>query len=147
MAYRLNGRKMFVKASWFPIADFYRSTPTAESYERDLRLFRDGNFNMLVNFTVVEKPEFYDLCDRLGIWWWWSFRFRNTGRSRFWTKATRLREPFLKQAALQVAEIVTALRNHPSVVEYAPLAEAHEEGGRMEQWGRTSRVTTRSRRR
>ena len=22
---------------------------------------------MTVNFTVVEKPEFYDLCDRLGI--------------------------------------------------------------------------------
>ena len=67
MAYRLNGRRMFVKASWFPIADFYRSTPTAESYERDLRLFRDGNFNLLVNFTVVEKAEFYELCDRLGI--------------------------------------------------------------------------------
>jgi beta-mannosidase len=126
MAYRLNGRKMFVKASWFPIADFYRSTPTAESYERDLRLFRDGNFDMLVNFTVVEKPEFYDLCDRLGIMVVVELPFPQYGPQRVLDKGNPMREPFLKQARLQVGEIVTALRNHPSVVEYAPLAEAHE---------------------
>ena len=40
MAYWLNGKKMFIKASWFSIEDFYRSTPNAESYERDLRLLR-----------------------------------------------------------------------------------------------------------
>ncbi len=67
MAYHVNGKKLFIQASWFPIENFYRSTPTREDYERDLRLFRDGNFNLLVNFTVVEKPEFYDLCDELGI--------------------------------------------------------------------------------
>jgi hypothetical protein len=35
----------------------------------------------------------------------------------------------MKQARLQVSEIVTALRNHPSIVEWAPLAEAHEKAG------------------
>ena len=129
MAYRLNGRKMFVKASWFPIADFYRSTPTAESYERDLRLFRDGNFNLLVNFTVVEKPEFYDLCDRLGILVVVELPFPQYGPQRVLDQGNPMREPFLKQAGLQVREIVTALRNHPSVVEWAPLAEAHEKAG------------------
>jgi beta-mannosidase len=129
MAYRLNGRKMFVKASWFPIADFYRSTPTSESYERDLRLFRDGNFDMLVNFTVVEKPEFYDLCDRLGIMVVVELPFPQYGPQHVLDKGNPMREPFLKQARLQVAEIVTALRNHPSVMEYAPLAEAHEKAG------------------
>jgi beta-mannosidase len=129
MAYRLNGRKMFVKASWFPIADFYRSTPTAESYERDLRLFRDGNFNLLVNFTVVEKPEFYDLCDRLGILVVVELPFPQYGPQQVMDQGNPLREPFLKQAGLQVREIVTALRNHPSVVEWAPLAEAHEKAG------------------
>ncbi len=129
MAYRLNGRKMFVKASWFPIADFYRSTPTAESYERDLRLFRDGNFNLLVNFTVVEKPDFYDLCDRLGILVVVELPFPQYGPQSVMDQGNPMREPFLKQAGLQVREIVTALRNHPSVVEWAPLAEAHEKAG------------------
>ena len=56
MAYHVNGQKLFIKASWFPIENFYRSTPTHEDYERDLRLFRNANYNLLVNFTVVEKP-------------------------------------------------------------------------------------------
>ena len=129
MAYRLNGRRMFVKASWFPIADFYRSTPTAESYERDLRLFRDGNFNLLVNFTVVEKAEFYELCDRLGILVVVELPFPQYGPQQVMDQGNPLRESFLKQAGLQVREIVTALRNHPSVVEWAPLAEAHEKAG------------------
>ncbi len=132
MAYWLNGKKMFVKASWFSIEDFYRSTPTAESYERDLRLFRDANFNLLVNFTVVEKPAFYDLCDRLGILVVAELPFSQFGPIQILDKDSPRREPFLKQANLQVSQIVTELRNHPSIVEWAPLAEAHEKAG---EWG------------
>ena len=129
MAYRLNGKKMFMKASWFSMEDFYRSTPTAESYERDLRLFRDGNFNMLVNFTVVEKPEFYDLCDRLGILDVVELPFEQFGPQQILGMDNPRREPYMKQATSQVRQIITALRNHPSVVEWAPLAEAHEKAG------------------
>jgi len=129
MAYWLNGKKIFIKASWFSIEDFYRATPTAESYERDLRLFRDGNFNLLVNFTVVEKPEFYDLCDRLGILVVEELPFNQFGPQHIIDRDSPRREPSMKQARLQVAEIVTALRNHPSIVEWAPLAEAHEKAG------------------
>jgi len=132
MAYWLNGKKMFVKASWFSIEDFYRATPTAENYERDLRLYRDGNFNLLVNFTVVEKPEFYDLCDRLGILVVEELPFLQFGPQQIVAKDSPRREPYMKQARLQVTEIVTALRNHPSIVEWAPLAEAHEKAG---EWG------------
>jgi beta-mannosidase len=129
MAYWLNGKKMFVKASWFSMEDFYRSTPTAESYERDLRLFRDANFNLLVNFTVVEKPAFYDLCDRLGILVVAELPFSQFGPLQILDKDSPRRAPFLKQANLQVTQIVTELRNHPSIVEWAPLAEAHEKAG------------------
>src|ERR1035437_2992778 len=132
MAYRLNGKKMFTKASWFSIEDFYRATPTAESYERDLSLFRDGNFNMLVNFTVVEKPELYDLCDRLGILDVVELPFSQFGPQHVLDKDNPRREPYLKEAKSEVAQIVTLLRNHPSVVEWAPLAEAHEKAG---EWG------------
>jgi beta-mannosidase len=132
MAYWLNGKKVFIKASWFSIEDFYRATPNAESYERDLRLYRDGNFNLLVNFTVVEKPEFYDLCDRLGILVVEELPFLQFGPQHIIDRDSPRREPYMKQARLQVSQIVTALRNHPSIVEWAPLAEAHEKAG---EWG------------
>jgi len=129
MAYWLNGKKIFIRASWFPIEDFYRSTPKPEDYERDLQVFRDGNFNMLVNYTVMEKPKFYDLCDRLGILIVTQMPFSQFGGYQLLDRDNPRREPFLQQARLQVSEIVTALRNHPSLVEWAPLAEAHEKGG------------------
>ncbi len=132
MAYWLNGKKMFAKASWFSMEDFYRSTPTRESYERDLRLMRDGNFNMLVNFTIVEKPEFYDLCDRLGILDVVELPFEQFGPQQIVAMDNPRRDIYLKEAESQVRQIITMLRNHPSVVEWAPLAEAHEKAG---EWG------------
>lgn len=126
MAYTLNGRRLFIKGSWFPIADFYPSTPTKESYERDLRLARNANLNMLVNFTVVEKPEFYDLCDQLGFLVVEEMPFPQTGPAQVLDKDNPRREPFLQQARLQISQIVRMQRNHPSVIEWAPLAEAHE---------------------
>ena len=135
MAYWLNGRKIFIKASWLPITDFYRSTPTRQDYERDLRIFRDGNFNLLNILTVVEKPEFYDLCDRMGILLVKQLPFSQFGAFQLLEKNGPRKEPFLTQARLQVAQIITALRNHPSIVEWAPLAEAHIKGGG---WGAAS---------
>lgn len=133
MAYHVNGQKQFIKASWFPIENFYRSTPTREDYERDLRLFRNANYNLLVNFTVVEKPEFYDLCDELGILVVAEMPFPQFGPQHVLDKDSPRREPFLKQARLQVTQIITAERNHPSIIQYTPLAEAHDKD--KNEWG------------
>ncbi len=126
MAYHLNGRRIFIRASWFPIEDYYRSTPTKQDYERDLRLFRDANFNLLVNFTVVEKPEFYDLCDRLGILVITELPFEQFGPAQALDRNYPRRDAFLSQVRTQVRQIVTSLRNHPSIVQWSPLAEAHD---------------------
>jgi beta-mannosidase len=131
MAYYLNGKKLFVKASWFSIETFYRSTATHEDYERDLRMFRDANYNLLVNFAVVEKPEFYDLCDELGILIVAELPFPQLGPQHVLDKDSPRREPFMKQARLQTAQIIIAERNHPSIVQWVPLAEARE---KADQW-------------
>jgi beta-mannosidase len=133
MAYHLNGQKLFVKASWFPIESFYRSQATAEGYERDLRLFRDANFNLLVNFTVVEKPEFYDLCDELGILLIVELPFEQFGPQHVLDKDSPRRAPFLEQARVQVRQMIVAERNHPSVIQWVPLAEAHDKD--QGKWG------------
>lgn len=126
MTTRLNGKRMFIKASWFPVEAYYRSAPTHEDYERDLRLFRDANLNQLVNFTVVEKPAFYDLCDELGIMIAAELPFQQFGPGPSVAADSPRREPFLKEANKEVAQIVIEHRNHPSIIEWAPLAEAHE---------------------
>jgi beta-mannosidase len=134
MAYRVNGQKLFVKASWFPIESFYRSEATAQDYERDLRLFMNANYDLLVNFTVVEKPEFYDLCDRLGILVVEEMPFAQFGPQQILDKDSPRREPFLEQARTQITQIVTTQRNHPSIMEWAPLAEAHDKNN-GDRWG------------
>ena len=133
MAYHVNGVKVFTKASWFPIEDMYRSTPTAQDYERDLRLFRDANYNMLVNFTVVEKPEFYDLCDELGILVVTELPFEQFGPQQVMDKDSPRREPFMEQVHLQVPQIIKELRSHPSIIEWSPMAEAHDKD--LGRWG------------
>jgi beta-mannosidase len=134
MAYRVNGQKLFVKASWFPIESFYRSEATAQDYQRDLQLFINANYDLLVNFTVVEKPEFYDLCDRLGILVVEEMPFAQFGPQQVLDKDSPRREPFLEQARTQITQIVTAQRNHPSIMEWAPLAEAHDKNN-GDRWG------------
>ena len=75
LSYWVNGKRLFLKGAWYPIVDIFGSKPTRETYETDLMLYRAANLNHLVNFTVVEKPEFYELCDRLGILNFFEFPF------------------------------------------------------------------------
>lgn len=141
MAYWLNGKRLFIRGSWFPIENYYRSTPTQEDYERDLRLYRDTNFNMVVNYSVIEKPEFYDLCDRLGLLVVTQLPFSQMGGYQLLDRDNVRRTAFLEQARIQVSEMITELRNHPSMIEWAPLAEAHSKedgkwnGGQVDQEG------------
>ncbi len=134
MTFRLNGRRIFLKGSFFPIEEYYRSTPTAEDYERDLRLFRDANFNLVTSLTVVEKPEFYDLCDELGLLLVEQLPFPQFGPMQVLDKGNPRKEPFLAQARETTRNVTMQLRSHPSIVEWAPLAEAHDksENGK---WG------------
>ena len=134
MTFRLNGRRMFLKGSFFPIEDYYRSTPTAQDYERDLRLFRDANFNLITSLTVVEKAEFYDLCDELGLLLVDQLPFPQFGPMQVLDRDNPRKEPFLALARETTRNVVLQLRTHPSLIEWAPLAEAHDksENGK---WG------------
>jgi beta-mannosidase len=132
MTFRVNGKRIFIKASWFPIEDYFGSRSTWTSYDRDLRLFRDANLNLLVNFTVVEKPDFYDLCDELGILIVVEMPFPQFGPGNALAVNSPRRKPFLMEAQKEIELIVTALRSHPAIVEWAPIAESHDAGGA---WG------------
>ena len=129
MSYWLNGKRLFLKGAWYPMSDYYGSKPTRETFLQDLQLFRAANLNHLVAFTVVEKPDFYDLCDRLGILEILEFPFNQDGPVDVLSYSNPRRETFVRESLSQVRQIIVALRNHPSIIEWAAFAEAHAKGG------------------
>ena len=128
MSYWLNGKRLFLKGAWYPIADYYGSKPTRETYEKDLEMYKAANLNHLVGFTVVEKPDFYDLCDRLGILDIFEFPFEQFGPIEVLARSNPRREIFVKESLNQLRQIIIELRNHPSIIVWAAFAEAHEKG-------------------
>ena len=65
--YRLNGQAIFLRGAWTPLSRLFPAEPDRWTYEKDLLQARHANINHLVNFTVMEKKEFYELADSLGI--------------------------------------------------------------------------------
>lgn len=136
MGYWLNGRRLFLKGAWYPMSDIYGSKPTRETYAQDLELFRAANLNHLINFTLVEKPDFYDLCGRLGILNLVELPFLQFGPMAVLDQANPRRAAYVEQALSQVRKIILELRNHPSIIVWAPFAEALVKG---RGWGVGSR--------
>jgi beta-mannosidase len=125
MTYYLNGKRIFPKGAWYPIADYYTSRVTPDFYRRDLTLFKYANFNSIVNFTIVEKPEFYDLCDELGIVIMVELPIPQFGPQHVVDTGSPRRTPYIATSVAAIRQIVTGLRNHPSIIEWVPLAESH----------------------
>ncbi len=68
----INGRPVFLRgANWVPLSPFY-GAPTAQHYGAFLRLYRNMNANLLRVWGggILERPAFYELCDRLGLLVW-----------------------------------------------------------------------------
>src|SRR5271157_736220 len=65
----LNGHQIFPKGTNYPPWQRLQ-TGTKEKFERDLQLFKDANMNMLRVHAHLERAEFYDACDELGILLW-----------------------------------------------------------------------------
>ena len=72
MAFRVNGREIFMKgANWIP-CDAFENRQTPARYRDLLKSAADANMNMirLWGGGQFEKDAFYDICDELGILVW-----------------------------------------------------------------------------
>ncbi|MCL5006323.1 MAG: glutamine amidotransferase [Acidobacteria bacterium] len=123
-SYWLNGKHVLMKGAWYPMGHYYLSQNTHTSYETDLRLLRAANANFIVNHTVVEKPSFYELCDELGIMVFIQMPFNQPGPLYAIDPASPRRKPFMKMFFEQGSNEVRELRNHPSIIIWAPFAES-----------------------
>ena len=131
MLYKLNGRPVFFRGAWFAMSKLYPATTDRWTYEKDLRLARHANMNHLVNYTVVEKEDFYDLADRLGILLFIELPFNQEGPEDAVNKNYPRRDEFIRWSSEEVAKIVRSLANHPSVGVWSALSEVTENGTRF----------------
>ncbi len=121
--YKLNGRPVFLQGAWLAMSTLYPADTDRWTYEKDLRLARNANMNHLVNYTVVEKGDFYELADRLGILLFIELPFNQTGPLDALNKNYPRRDEFLRWSSEEVAKIVRSLANHPSVGVWSALSE------------------------
>jgi beta-mannosidase len=102
----VNGKRIFGRGPNY-LSEQLQSNMTREKYEQDVQLMKDANMNMVRVYCVVEREEFYDVCDEKGVMVYQDFpttgRMSNTGE-------------FLRRAVHQGRELVNQLYNHPSIV-------------------------------
>lgn len=110
----VNGRRVFMKGwNWAPIAQLYGRTPR-ERYGRWLRMARNAHCNMLRVWGggLLEKPAFYDLCDRYGIMVWQEFIQSSSGIDNRPSTSPE----YLAYIRDQAEKMIPRRRNHPSLI-------------------------------
>ncbi|HOM82592.1 MAG TPA: glycoside hydrolase family 2 TIM barrel-domain containing protein [Armatimonadota bacterium] len=106
----VNGEPVFARgANWIP-ADGFPSRVTTDRYEALLEMACQANLNMLRVWGggIYEQPDFYDLCDELGIMVWQDFMFSLAEYPET--------EAFTGMVAREASAVVRRLRNHPCLV-------------------------------
>ncbi len=110
----LNGRPLFqfglLDQGWWP--DGLYTAPTEAARRFDLTTVKRLGYNMLRKHVKVEPERWYYLADSLGILVWQDMP---SGDNQ--TPAER------RQFADELARVVDALRNHPSIVMWVPFNE------------------------
>jgi beta-mannosidase len=109
---QINGRRIFARGgNWIP-CDLLSGRPRQPAYEHLIRLAAQANFNLFRVWGggLIDKPEFFALCDRYGIMLFQEFP--NGG--------ARLPETdeALAVAAQETRQLLPRLINHPCIVRY-----------------------------
>jgi beta-mannosidase len=109
--FMINGKRHFLRsACWGGPPSFLYGRNSLKKYEDRLALVKEANINNLRIFGwhPPEIPDFYRLCDELGITVWTNFCFA--------TQAFSAEPRFLDPALRECAEIIKDRRNHPSAI-------------------------------
>ena len=109
MAFRVNGREIFMKgANWIP-CDAFENRQTPERYRDLLEGAVAANMNMIRVWGggAYEKEVFYDLCDELGILLWHDMMFA--------CAAYPGDEAFLASVGEELRHQLKRIRRHPSL--------------------------------
>jgi len=116
----LNGNSIYLRGTtYWP--DVYISASDRSRYERDLAAMLRAGINAIRVHVHTENPEFYDLCDRLGI-----AVLQDSDLN--WVFPAD--EGFTQRAVKAFGRTIGRLRNHPSIICWIAMNEASwVEGG------------------
>ncbi|MGK9117129.1 glycoside hydrolase family 2 protein [Olivibacter jilunii] len=122
----VNGQKIFIKGGNWIISDAMLRF-SKERYDAEIRFHRDMNLNLIRIWggALVERPEFYEACDRYGLLVFQDFWMSGDCNGRWedplkkddqWT---RRQYPDDHQLFLEsAANMIKMIRNHPSLAFY-----------------------------
>src|SRR5450432_1040318 len=103
---RLNGQRVYARGSNY-ISTQWLSQADREFYEKDLKLAVGANLNSLRVHAHIERPEFYDVADELGVMIWQDFPLQ-------WGYSD---EPsFHDEAKRQALDMIERYYDHPSII-------------------------------
>jgi beta-mannosidase len=109
----VNGRPTYIKGwNWVPIDALY-GVPRPQKLAHLLGLAQRAGVNLLRVWGggLIETPEFYELCDRLGLLVWQEFSQSSSGMESVPADDA----PFVKLMRREAREIVPRRRHHPSL--------------------------------
>ena len=112
--WRLNGQRIFPRGSNYISTQWLTQTDRAW-YERDVKMIIGANLNTVRVHAHVEKPEFYQVADELGVMIWQDFPLQWGYTDQPWFQAEALR---------QLGDMIGLLINHPSIVIWSMHNEA-----------------------
>ncbi len=110
-AFRVNGKKVFVKGSnWVP-TECFTGIAQNKRYRQLIDQAADAGINMLRVWGggIYEKDIFYDLCDEKGIMVWQDFMFACSD-------IPEEDQAFMAKVLTECEYQIKRLRNHPSLV-------------------------------
>jgi beta-mannosidase len=111
---RLNGQRIYVRGSNY-IATQWLSQADRAFYETDLKLVIAANLNSLRVHAHLERPEFYEAADELGVLIWQDFPLQ-------WGYSDGL--AFHDEAKRQALDMLDRYYDHPSIIVWCMHNEA-----------------------
>ena len=101
----LNGIRFYQRGANY-LSDQYLSSMDNSRYAQDVELLRAANLNTVHPFAVIEKQQFYDLCDRTGILVYQDFPM--------WLTMDNSSD-LVRRAKIQLEELIAQFHHHPSI--------------------------------
>jgi mannosylglycoprotein endo-beta-mannosidase len=123
MQFAVNGQKIFIKGGNWIISDaMLRFTP--ERYDAEIRFHRDMNLNLIRIWggALIERPEFYNACDKYGMLVFQDFWFSGDCNGR-WVDPMKKEDQWTRRqypddhalSLLSMADMIKMVRNHASL--------------------------------
>ncbi|MBU0654782.1 MAG: beta galactosidase jelly roll domain-containing protein [Gammaproteobacteria bacterium] len=106
--WKINHQRILLKGTNY-IANQWLSEMKVEDFRRDIKLMQDAHINTVRVHAHVTAPDFYHLCDEMGLLVWQDFPLQ-------WGYQDT--PEFHQQATLQVGDMIRQFGHHPSIIHW-----------------------------